>query len=129
MALMFLNGGGMAGGPLHHQLCGAELVRVARSAPKYRYYSVDDRFPAMRAVQRDGYPVVGEVYDLPLSTLHDHLLPAEPPELELGVIELDDGTACLATVLRNEFASTATLTDISGIGDWRRYQAGWEPSR
>jgi hypothetical protein len=99
MALMFLNGGGMAGGPLHHQLQGAELVRVARSAPRHRYHAVGGRFPAMSAVDpaEDGYAVVGEVYDLPLATLRDHLLPAEPPELELGVIELEDGTACLAT--------------------------------
>ncbi len=121
---MFLNGGGMRGGPLHHQLRGAPLVRVARSASKYRYYSVGDRFPAMREVPTDGYAVVGEVYDLPLETLRDHLLPAEPPELELGVIELDDGTACLATVLRSGFDSSAQLKDISTIGDWRAYLAG-----
>ena len=124
MALMFLNGGGMRGGPLHHQLQGAPLVRVARSAPKYRYYSVGNRFPAMREVATGGYAVVGEVYDLPLVILRDHLLPAEPPELELGVIELDDGTACLATVLRTEFSGADQLTDISAIGDWRAYLAG-----
>lgn len=121
---MFLNGGGMRGGPLHHQLQGAPLVRVARSAAKYRYYSVGDRFPAMREVPAGGCSVVGEVYDLPLETLRDHLLPAEPPELELGVVELDDGTACLATVLRGEFAGAANLRDISEIGDWRAYLAG-----
>ncbi len=124
MALMFLNGGGMRGGPLHHQLQGAPLVRIAYSAPKYRYYSVGDRFPAMREVATDGHAVLGEVYDLPLATLRDHLLPAEPPELELGVIELDDGTACLATVLRTEFSGTGDLMDISEIGDWRTYLAG-----
>jgi gamma-glutamylcyclotransferase (GGCT)/AIG2-like uncharacterized protein YtfP len=124
MALMFLNGGGMRGGPLHHQLQGAPLVRIAYSAPKYRYYSVGDRFPAMHEVPEGGHAVVGEVYDLPLTTLRDHLLPAEPPELELGVIELDDGTACLATVLRREFSGAAELTDISEIGDWRVYLAG-----
>jgi gamma-glutamylcyclotransferase (GGCT)/AIG2-like uncharacterized protein YtfP len=121
MALIFLNGGGMAGGPLHHQLQGAELVRVARSAPKYRYYSVGDRFPAMVEVTDGGHAVVGEVYDLPLATLRDHLLPAEPAELELGVIELDDGTACLATVLRKEFTGATGLVDISATGDWRAY--------
>jgi gamma-glutamylcyclotransferase (GGCT)/AIG2-like uncharacterized protein YtfP len=127
MALMFLNGGGMRGGPLHHQLRGAPLLRPARSARKYRYYSVGDRFPAMREVPDGGYPVLGEVYDVPLETLRDHLLPAEPPELELGVIELDDGTACLATVLRAEFAGAANLRDISEIGDWRAYVAGLDP--
>lgn len=123
MALMFLNGGGMRGGPLHDQLRGAPLVRVARSAPRYRYYSVGGRFPAMCAVTDGGCSVVGEVYELPLEVLRDSLLPAEPPELELGVIELDDGTACLATVLRTEFAGAADLVDISAIGDWRAYLA------
>jgi gamma-glutamylcyclotransferase (GGCT)/AIG2-like uncharacterized protein YtfP len=123
VALMFLNGGGMRGGPLHHQLLGAPLVRIAHSAPKYRYYSVGDRFPAMHEVGTGGYAVTGEVYDLPLETLRDHLIPAEPPELELGVIELDDGSACLATVLRKEFAGTGDLKDISEIGDWRAYLA------
>jgi hypothetical protein len=61
------------------------------------------------------------VYDVPLEVLLHHLLPAEPPELELGIIELDDGTACLATVLRREHAQTAELADISSFGDWRAY--------
>lgn len=126
MTLIFLNGGGMRGGPLHHQLQGARLVRVARSAPKYRYYSVGDRFPAMREVAEGGCVVVGEVYDVPLEVLRDHLLPAEPSELELGVIELEDGTACLATVLRVEFGGAAGLRDISEVGDWRVYQASLE---
>lgn len=124
MALLFLNGGGMRGGPLHDQLQGAPLVRTARSAPRYRYFSVGDRFPAMVAVADGGRSVAGEVYDVPLETLLHHLLPAEPPELELGVIELADGTACLATVLRQEYAGSAELTDISDIGDWRAYRGG-----
>ena len=121
MTLLFLNGGGMSGGPLHHQLQGTPLLRVARSAPKYRYYSVGDRFPAMFAVASAGHAVTGELYDVPLEILRDHLLPAEPPELELGVIELADGTASLATVLRTQFAGSPGLTDISAIGDWRAY--------
>lgn len=123
MALIFLNGGGMRGGPLHHQLQGAPLVRVARSAPKYRYYSVGGRFPAMDEVAEGGVSVVGEVYDPPLEVLLHHLLPAEPPELELGVIELDDGTACLATVLRRAYAGSSDLVDISATADWRAHQA------
>lgn len=120
---MFLNGGAMRGGPLHGHLRGAPLVRAAASAPKYRYYSVGDRFPAMLAVCTGGHAVVGEVYDLSLELLRDQLLPAEPPELELDVVELADGSACLATVLRREFATLAELKDISEIGDWRAYLA------
>ena len=124
MALIFLNGGAMRGGPLHAQLKGAPLVRTARSAARYKFYSVRDEFPAMDAAQAGDGPgcvVLGEVYDIPLETLRDHLLPAEPPELELGVIELDDGTGCLATVLRHPVGDPEELLDISDIGDWRVY--------
>lgn len=124
MVLLFLTGGGMRGGPLHHQLQGAPLVRAARSAPRYRFYSVGDRFPAMHEIGAGGASVFGEVYDVPLAVLRDHLLPAEPAELELGVVELADGTACLATVLRREFVGADRLVDISAVGDWRAYQAG-----
>jgi hypothetical protein len=120
---MFLNGGGMRGGPLHAQLQGAPLLCVARSAPKYRYFSVGDRFPAMHRVESGGGSVVGEVYDLPLHVLRDHLIPAEPPELEIGVIELEDGAACLATVLRESFVDAPGLTDITALGDWRAHLA------
>ncbi|WP_020671217.1 allophanate hydrolase-related protein [Amycolatopsis nigrescens] len=121
MALMFLNGGGMRGGPLHAQLQGAPLLCTARSAPKYRYYSVGDRFPAMHAVPSGGGSVLGEVYDLPLTILRDHLIPAEPPELEIGVIELEDGASALATVLRDSCVGSPELVDITDYGDWRAY--------
>ncbi|MFF3573196.1 allophanate hydrolase-related protein [Nocardia jiangxiensis] len=122
MVLMFLNGDGMRGGRLNVQLDGAPLLRAARSAPKYRYYSVGDRFPAMIATAHDGRPVTGEVYEVPLEVLRDNLIPNEPPELELGLIELDDGTACLATVLRANLLGSPELIDISDIGDWRAYR-------
>ncbi|MQA26343.1 MAG: gamma-glutamylcyclotransferase [Micromonosporaceae bacterium] len=122
MPLMFLNGGGMRGGPLHHQLRGAPLVSVARTAPKYRYYSVGDRFPALDPTDDGGASVVGELYDVPLEVLRDSLLPAEPPELELGVIELADGASALATVLRRD-QPRADLIDITEIADWRAYLA------
>lgn len=119
MALIFLNGGGMQGGPLHGQLQGAPVLGRVKSAPKYRYFSVRDEFPAMHA--SGTAQVVGELYDLPLTVLRDHLVPAEPEELEIGVIELEDGGAALATVLRNEFLHSSDLTDISHLGDWTLY--------
>jgi gamma-glutamylcyclotransferase (GGCT)/AIG2-like uncharacterized protein YtfP len=118
---MFLNGGGMSGGPLHHNLQGTPMLRTARSAPKYRFFSVGDQFPAMHQVAEGGGSVVGEVYDLPLEILRDHLYPSEPKELELGLIELEDGTACLATVLRTKFDDHGELTDITEHGDWLAY--------
>lgn len=127
MVLMFLNGGGMRGGNLHHLLQGAPLVRAARTAPGYRFWAGTDgtgEFPAMEPVAEGGRSVVGEVYDVPLEVLMHHLLPAEPAALELGIVELDDGTACLGMVLRRTFGGAADLADISDVGDWRAYRAG-----
>src|SRR6266566_7907729 len=116
MTLMFLNGDGMRGGRLHHQLRGAALVAATRTAPKYRFYAVGGRFPALEPVTNGGHAIAGEVYEVPLAVLRDHLLPAEPDELELGIIELDDGRAALGMVLRRACTRPGDLTDISVIG-------------
>ena len=122
MTLMFLNGGAMRGGPLHHLLCDAPLLGEVRTAARYRFYSVGDQFPALEPVSSGGVEVAGEVYDVPMEVLRESLLPAEPAELELGVIELADGRPSLAMVLRREFAAHTDLTDISAIGSWRAYR-------
>jgi hypothetical protein len=122
MPYMFLNGGGMHGGSLHHLLCGAPLVIAdARTAPRYRLHSVGDRYPALEPVADGGTTITGEVYDLPLEVLRDSLLPAEPPELELGVIELADGAPSLGMILRRPCPPLTELTDISEFGGWRAY--------
>ncbi|GAB3411019.1 gamma-glutamylcyclotransferase [Flindersiella endophytica] len=137
MVYMFLNGGAMRGGQLHPLLCGAPLVAATTSAPLYRFFSVGDRFPAMDLALPDyaapprgapggatagvGYAIAGEVYDVPLEVLRDSLLPAEPAELELGVIQLADGTPSLAMVLRRSMRGDPSLIDISPIGSWRDY--------
>ncbi|MBO0785356.1 MAG: gamma-glutamylcyclotransferase [Actinobacteria bacterium] len=122
MTLMFLTGDGMRGGRLHHELRGAPLVAVTRTAARYRFYDVGGRYPALEPVPAGGYAIAGEVYDVPLAVLRDHLLPAEPAELELGIAELADGAAALAMLLRQGVPRPAGLTDISGIGDWRAYR-------
>jgi hypothetical protein len=127
MPYMFLNGGGMRGGSLHHLLGGAPLVAEIRTAPLYRLYSVGDRYPALQLAAAGpepgaaGSPIAGEVYDLPLDLLRDDLLPAEPPELELGVIKLSDGTAALGMILRRPCPALNDLIDITRFGGWRSY--------
>ncbi len=122
MTLMFLNGGAMRGGPLHHLLHDAPLLGEVRTAARYRFYSVGDRFPALQQVSSGGVEITGEVYDVPMEVLRESLLPAEPPELELGVIELADGRPSLAMLLRREFAAHTGLKDISAAGSWRAYR-------
>jgi gamma-glutamylcyclotransferase (GGCT)/AIG2-like uncharacterized protein YtfP len=121
MPLMFLNGGAMRGGPLHHLLDGSPLVAETSTAPRYRFYSVGDSCPALSPVAHGGTSVQGEVYDVPMDVLRDKLLPAEPQELELGVIELADGSSSLAMVLRRPYTSYTRLIDITEHGSWTEY--------
>jgi gamma-glutamylcyclotransferase (GGCT)/AIG2-like uncharacterized protein YtfP len=129
MTLMFLNGGAMRGGPLNHLLQGAPLVGVVRTAPKYRFYSVGDTFPAIDPVASGGTSVIGELYDVPWDVLERSLLPAEPEELELGVIELEDGRGALSMVRRRAYTEPHTYRDISHHADWRAYKASLEAAQ
>ncbi|MGW3962798.1 allophanate hydrolase-related protein [Amycolatopsis sp. NPDC005003] len=123
MPLMFFNGGAMRGGPLHHLLDGSPFVAVADTAPKYRFYAVGDQCPALYPVSHGGAAVTGEVYDVSLDALRDKVLPAEPHELELGVVELADGSSAFAMLLRRPYTSHVALRDITEIGDWRAFKA------
>jgi hypothetical protein len=82
---------------------------------------VADAYPALDPVGEGGVSVVGEVYDLSYEQLREVLLPGEPEGLELGVIELADGSGSLAMVLRRRHDGLP-LTDISELASWRAYQ-------
>jgi gamma-glutamylcyclotransferase (GGCT)/AIG2-like uncharacterized protein YtfP len=128
MALMFLNGDGMVGGSAHHTIEGVPLVGERRTAPKYRFYSVRDQFPGLYpATEDDGQPILGELYDVPMKELRA-LLDTEPPELELTVIELDDGEMSFAMVLRDSEHDHGGHKDISAYGGWRAYRASTPPA-
>ena len=121
MPRMFLNGTAMSGGADHHLVGAATLLGVARTATRYRFHAVDDRYPALEEVGAGGASVEGELYEISYEQLRDVLLPGEPDGLELGVIELADGTGSLAMVLRRARPSLPTR-DISALGSWRAYR-------
>jgi len=118
---MFLNGTAMRGGDMNHLVGDAEFLGAARTAARYRFHSVDDRYPALEDIGSDGASVEGELYEIDYEQLREVLLPAEPDGLELGVIELADGTGSLAMVLRRPKPDVRT-TDISALASWRAYR-------
>jgi hypothetical protein len=121
---LFVNGGGMRGGEVHYSIEGLPFLGEARTAPRYRFFSVRDEFPGLWPVDEGGVSIAGELYDVPLDVIRDRFIPAEPPELELGVVELDDGSSALVVVVRaNVYASGEGLKDISEYGGWRAYRA------
>ncbi|MFQ6396536.1 gamma-glutamylcyclotransferase [Nocardia sp. KC 131] len=122
MPLIFLNGSAMRGGPLNHLLGGAPFAGEVKTAPRYRFFSVGDRFPGLDPAADGGDSIAGELFDVPLDVLRSRLLPAEPPELELGAIELEDGRSVLSMVLRRPPTSYPELIDITAIGSWQKYR-------
>ncbi len=105
---------------MHHLLKGSELVAATRTAAKYHFYSVRDEFPGLYPAA-DGGAIAGEVYELSYELLRDSLLPGEPAELELSVIELEDGGGALSMRLRRECLGAPGVRDITHFGGWREY--------
>jgi gamma-glutamylcyclotransferase (GGCT)/AIG2-like uncharacterized protein YtfP len=124
MVPLFVNGEGMSGGKVHYSIEGHKFLGPARTAARYRFFSVRDEFPGLWPVDEGGVSIEGELYEVPLEVIRDRFIPAEPPELELGVLELDDGGSALVVLMRKAAVeSDEGLTDISDYGGWRAYQA------
>lgn len=123
--MLFCSGDAMRGGRLHHTVSAHPFLGEVRTAPRYRMYSVRDEFPGLAGDPSAHVPLAGEIYDVPLSVIRADFLPAEPPELELTVIELDDGRDALAVALRPGVPTdrNSELTDITEYGGWRAYRA------
>ncbi|WP_214106074.1 allophanate hydrolase-related protein [Acrocarpospora catenulata] len=121
---MFVNGQAMSGGSLNGALRDARFLGPAETAARYRFFAVREEFPGLYPVPTGGHPVPGELYEVTYEILRDHLLPGEPPELELTVIELADGSGSLSMRMREESLSLPGVVDISTAGGWRAYQAG-----
>jgi allophanate hydrolase-like protein len=121
---LFVNGEGMSGGKVHYSIEGHPFLGAARTAPRYRFFSVRDEFPALWPVEEGGVSIEGELYEVPLDVVRDSFMPAEPPELELGVLELEDGGSSLVVLLRKvAYEAGEGLKDISEHGGWRAYRA------
>lgn len=118
MPRMFLNGTAMSGGADHHLAGSSPLLGATATAARYRFHSVDDCYPALEEVATGGVAVEGELYDMSYEQLREILLPAEPSGLELGVIELADGSGSMAMILRRPH-TPLPLKDISELRSWR----------
>ena len=121
---MFVNGQAMRGGSLHDALASsAVFVGELRTAPLYRFYAVRDEFPGLHPSD-DGESIAGEVYEASYQTLREHLLPREPEELELSVIQLADGSGSMSMIMRRESLGLPGVRDITEFGGWHAYRNG-----
>ncbi len=120
--VIFVNGELMRGLSMHTLMQGAQFIKEATSAPIYRLYSIDDRYPAMVMAREheDGFSIRGEIYDVP-KTLWPKIL-ANERQLGLypGAIWLSDGQAMRGILSVKKLCES--YPDISSYGDWRTYR-------
>lgn len=119
---MFVNGQAMAGGSINFALAGARFLGAFQTSPRYLFYSVRNEFPGLFPVASGGGRVPGELYELSHAQLREELLPNEPDELELTIIELEDGSGALSMRLRDAVIGQPDVIDITRHGGWRKYQ-------
>jgi gamma-glutamylcyclotransferase (GGCT)/AIG2-like uncharacterized protein YtfP len=118
---LFVNGTLMRGEQLHGNLERARFLGEARTAPRYRLYSIGDVHPGMLPADGDGVSLEGELYRLDLEHL-EQLIAGEPAGLGVGVVELQDGERKLGIVWAAP-QLPENAADISGFGGWRAYRA------
>ncbi|TWF96515.1 allophanate hydrolase-related protein [Kitasatospora viridis] len=118
---MFFNGQAMRGGEFHAKLGDAPFLGEVRTAPGYRFFSIGDVCPGLQPDPAVASVIEGELYELSLELLRDVILPGEPRELELGIIELADGSACFSMLLSRGELERGVHREITEHGGWRRY--------
>ena len=125
--LIAFNGTVMRGEPKHENLEGAEFLGKARTAAKYRLFSIGDEYPAMIEVSEDGVQIWCELYKVPVE-LWPSIHASEPPGLEREVIELADGRTVWGMVGTPDLIQSRG-TDISRFGGWKEYRAASDELR
>lgn len=117
-----VNGTLMRGLELNQNLLdvGGRFVRETTTAPIYRLWSIDDRYPAMVRVATGGVAIAVEVWAVPPVGLAT-VLAREPPGLAIGKVRLADGAEVLGVL--GEPLVCEGQREITAYGGWRAYLA------
>lgn len=117
-------GAHMSGLPLNHELTerGAQLLRRCRTAPRYRFYALEQFSPPRPGLLRGdtGAAIEVEVWELPAANLGG-FVDRIPSPLGIGTIELEDGEQARGFLC--EHYATRGARDITALGSWRAYVA------
>lgn len=119
-------GSHLAHQPLHWEIIESRsrLFRVARTAPNYRLFALDDTKPPTPGLVRDdgfsGPGIEVEVYVMPQDQF-GHFTAAVPPPLSIGNLILDTGETVKGFL--TEPYAVKGATEITNFGGWRNYLA------
>lgn len=117
--LVVFNGGLMRGQSAHWKLRGASFIGEVRTAPRYRLYSIGDRYPAMLRDDAAGVSIAAELYLVP-DDVWARVDNIEPPGLYRGPVELIDGRVIDGMLGEPRF-TLKNGADISGYESWADY--------
>ncbi len=113
----------MRGQPHHHRIDGAEYLRDARTAPRYRLLTVAGEYPLMveAADLATGGAIAVQVFSLTQSIWRGKV-DREPDGLVEGEVLLDDGTT-VAIMLGDPdwIAGRDDVEDITALGGWAAF--------
>jgi hypothetical protein len=99
---------------------GLTFVEEARTAPKYRLYSIDDRHAALVEDAEHGISVPGEIVEIP-DERWEEILASEPPAVTQASVELLDGRVVTAAVGDPADAAFRHARDITEYGGFAAY--------
>ena len=100
---------------------GLTFVEAARTAPKYRLYSIDDTHAALVEDVDHGISVPGEVVEIP-DDRWEEILASEPPGVTQAPVELADGRVITAAFGDPEQmgAQAREITEYGGFAAYLR---------
>jgi gamma-glutamylcyclotransferase (GGCT)/AIG2-like uncharacterized protein YtfP len=111
--------------PGHGNLGGARFVAHVRTAPRYRLFFVDGRWPAL-VPAADGVAIECELYECS-EPLLDRLAAIEPAGWSRAPLELEDGREVEAFLGAPELAARGV--DVSAHGSWAAFVSAEAPRR
>jgi allophanate hydrolase len=106
--------------PGHANLDGARFVEPVETAPRYRLWEVDGRWPAL-IEDENGVPIAAELYEIEEPHL-SRLAELEPPGWNRAPVELADGRRTEAFL--GDPSLQARGEDVSAHGGWAAWVAG-----
>jgi gamma-glutamylcyclotransferase (GGCT)/AIG2-like uncharacterized protein YtfP len=107
----------MRGQPGHVNLDGASFVEDVTTAPAYRLFEVDERWPAL-IPDDDGIPIAGQLWEIAADHLA-RLSELEPPGWNRAPVELADGRRVEAFL--GDPSLRVRGIDVSEHGGWAAF--------
>jgi gamma-glutamylcyclotransferase (GGCT)/AIG2-like uncharacterized protein YtfP len=97
---------------------GLHFLEPARTAPRYRLYSIDDRYAVLSEDEEAGAAIAGELVEVAEERLEE-LLASEPAGVVQAPVELEDGRVASAAFAQP--GALAGAREITAYGGFAAY--------